>query len=296
MLERSTDQNRLLTSDWLKLTGQVNACALVKVTALIRARVNANDVALDEIVRLSCQRPAPVAQLGWSWLKEKSVTTIEDCRQLVRVTSAECASVRPELVKLAIEKIERSGQASVDDWLEFLDARYADVRDAGWQWLAESQSARNHPELWRRLLESPYDDVRLKLVNVLESLVESESPIGQNPNQINYSRRGNFSRRGSVNLRRECLDPDRVRMLWATVLLNIHRGGKQKSGVVRSLVSMLESNPDALDELLPLLRLALRSVRIGEWRSALAGLVRLSETKPELTSKIELLMPELILR
>jgi hypothetical protein len=90
-------------------------------------------------------------------------------------------------------------------------------------------------------------------------------------------------------------DTDRVRTLWATVLLNIHRGGKQKSGVIGSIVAMLETEPDEIDQLLPLLRTALRSVRRGEWRSALAGLVRLIETRPELSSRVQLLVPELML-
>ncbi len=94
---------------------------------------------------------------------------------------------------------------------------------------------------------------------------------------------------------RDRLDTARVRMLWATVLLNIHRGGKQKSGVIRSIVAMLEAEPNEIDQLLPLLRTALRSVRRGEWRSALAALVRLVESRPDLSSRVQLLVPELML-
>ena len=293
MLERSSERALLTTSDWIELTAKCNESALARVCGLVRQRVKPGDVSLVEIIRLACLRPSPLAKLAIDWLKEKPVSAGE-CQLLARASFAECEPLRPELVRLAMEKIDAVEKSSLDCRLEFLDSRFEDVRAVGWEWIMKSSILRNSPTLWQRLLESPYDDVRLKLVDVLErfklgleiedtGLLEKPAAICKNASSQEL-------------LVRDRLDPASVRMLWATVLVNIHRGGKQKPGVIRSIVAMLESNPNELEQLLPLLRTALRSVRVGEWRTALAGLVRLIERRPELTSRVQVLMPEIVLQ
>ena len=95
-------------------------------------------------------------------------------------------------------------------------------------------------DLWRRILESPYDDIRLALIADLEKRV---------------------ARRDLALTQRAALDPDGVRLLWASVLLNIHRGNRAKPLVVRQLVRRLEQRPEEGPLLLPILGVALRSVR-----------------------------------
>ncbi len=294
MLERSTELSRLSTSDWIGLMGRANESVLDRVCQLVRQRVSVHDVPLAEIIRLSCMPPVPMARLGTEWLREKPVIGSSDCQEVLKVAGAECKAMRPTLVKLAMKKIDASGRSTVADSLEFLDSRYADVRTIGWDWVLGAETRRLDPELWQKLLESPYDDVRLKLVDILESIVSGSSTFSLGQLEKRASSRENWARSGRTRVSDRC-DPNRVRTLWATVLLNIHRGGKQKPGVIRSIVAMLEAEPEEIDQLLPLLRTALRSVRRGEWRSALAGLVRLIEARPELSSRVQLLVPELIL-
>jgi hypothetical protein len=132
--------------------------------------------------------------------------------------------------------------------------------------------ARDQVELWRRLLESPYDDVRLKLVTDLEQRV---------------------ARNGRALTERIALDPGLVRFLWAAVLLNIHRGNRYKPPVVRQIVQRLEQRPDDAKELLPILSVALRSLRGPEWRAGLSGVVQVIERRPELETDVRALFPEL---
>ena len=127
-------------------------------------------------------------------------------------------------------------------------------------------------ELWRRLLESPYDDVRLRLVGDLEARV----------------RRGERS-----PIEKAKLDPELVRFLWASVLLNIHRGSKAKPLVVRQMVQRLERRPEEAGALLPIVGVALRSVRGPEWRAGLAGVVQLADRHPELAAAVRQAFPEL---
>jgi hypothetical protein len=145
--------------------------------------------------------------------------------------------------------------------LEFLDSKHSDVRAAGWEWLIASP-LRDEPTVWHRLIESPYDDVRGPLV-------------------------ADLTRRAAG------ADPDTVRLLWATVLLNVACGGRHKPGVVAQVVARLAQNPSETDQLLPLLAVAVRSLRGPEFRAGLAGVVRLAELNSELMPAIRRQFPEL---
>src|SRR5207237_2708947 len=102
-------------------------------------------------------------------------------------------------------------------------------------------------------LESPYDDVRLKFVAELERRT-----------------RGGPSTRHLEDAR---LDDDLIRFLWASVLLNIHRGGRTKPVVVGQIVRRLTRNPHEVYFLLPILAVALRSLRGPEFRTGLTAVV-----------------------
>ena len=111
--------------------------------------------------------------------------------------------------------------------LELLDSRHEDVRTEGLRWFRAEVLARDDVALWRRLIESPYDDVRLGLVAELEGRVA-----------------------GRDGPRFESLDlgPESLRGLWAAVLLNVHRGGRAKPKVVRCIstqAAMLNTTPKA---------------------------------------------------
>ena len=128
--------------------------------------------------------------------------------------------------------------------------------------------------LWQRLLESPYDDVRLALVTELDAMMSRANPA-------------------SILELSRALDPERLRLLWASVLLNVRRGGRVKPGVVQQVAQRLAGRPEEAEQLLPLLGLALRSVRAPERRAALAAVVRLVEDRPEAAPIVRKALPEL---
>ena len=125
-------------------------------------------------------------------------------------------------------------------------------------------------DIWRKLLESPYDDVRLEIVADLEKRVA-----------------------GVTSFNAEKLDPELLRFLWASVLLNIQRGGRCKPQVVQQVVRRLERHPAEAAELLPILAAALRSLRGPEWRAGLTGIVQLVSRREELRPLVALTFPEL---
>jgi len=79
---------------------------------------------------------------------------------------------------------------------------------------------------------------------------------------------------------------DAVRLLWATVLLNIQRRRTAQPGVVAQVVSRLASHPEESDQLLRLLAIAVRSLRGPEFRAGLAGVVSLFEQQTDLRPAI----------
>src|SRR5262249_22786837 len=117
----------------------------------------------------------------------------------------------------------------------------------------------------------PYDDVRLKLVADLERRVGKDGGLSE----------------------AMALDADMVRLLWASVLLNIHRGNRAKPLVVAQMVRRLRWDPYSAASLLPILSVAVRSIRGPEWRAGLAGVVQLVEQNPNLQPLVREAFPEL---
>jgi hypothetical protein len=159
------------------------------------------------------------------------------------------------------------------EWLlAFLDSRHTDVRAEGLAWFRDDIRVRDDVRLWLRLVETPHDEIRIALVGALEQRLAGRDPFA--------------ALLGAI-------DPEHLRLLWASVLLNIHRGGRAKPAVLRQLVRRIQERPDDFVTLLPLLAVALRSVRGPEWRAGLAAIVQLLERQPARASEVRLAFPEL---
>lgn len=76
-------------------------------------------------------------------------------------------------------------------------------------------------------------------------------------------------------------------------MLAVHRGSRVKVAVLDQLSDRLAGHPEEADLLLPILAVALRSVRQAERRSALASVARAAFRTPELAQPIARTLPEL---
>ena len=272
-LRQSPALTSLALEQWLGLLDSANPQALDVLCELMVARIDPTTVTVRDALRLAASRPVPVARLGLAWLQGKRPTMADECRAVLALAEAEAAPVRPELVRWARAVLSASLDFQTAWILEFLDSRHADVRAEGWAWFQEEPRAREDVMLWQRLLESPYDDLRLRLITILEDVV----------------RRGR-----DLPIDQAKLEPSLVRFLWASVLLNVHRGNRAKPLVVRQMVRRLERHPEEASRLLPILAVALRSVRGPEWRAGLAGVVQLVERCPDAAPAVRAAFPELI--
>jgi hypothetical protein len=79
------------------------------------------------------------------------------------------------------------------------------------------------------------------------------------------------------------------------VLLGIHRGGRAKLTALRQISDAVKADPQNAEALLPVLSVALRSVRPAEARAGLAAVVAAVNARPELEPLIRQALPELAL-
>ncbi|MDX1947709.1 MAG: hypothetical protein SFU86_20095 [Pirellulaceae bacterium] len=273
-LRNSPSLGLLTIEQWLALLEAVNPQALEPLCELVVQRLDGGAVSFGQAVKLSASRPLPVARLGLSWLKTKQPASEAECRQLLSLAEAEAEPVRGEAIRWLREVLGASPHFEAGWILELLDSRHDDVRREAWGWFLAESRASGDVSLWQKLLESPYDDVRLPLVEYLEA---------------------GTRHRELATLDRSQFDPALVRFLWAAVLLNIHRGGRAKPRVVGQIVNRLARQPAEASQLLPILSVALRSIRGPEFRAGLAGVVQLLDRAPELASAVRLAFPELAL-
>jgi hypothetical protein len=260
LLEQAPDLAAVPVEEWLARLGGDDLEKLRRLSDLLTRRLDPARVPAADALRLAAHRSKPVAELGLALVKRRAWSAA-DAAALLPLVQAESDTVRPQLTRWLFDTLAGFGPDRAEWITEFLDSKHADVRSVGWRWLSISP-VRDDPALWHRLVESPYDDVRGPLVAELER-------------------------------RAAGADPDTVRLLWATVLLNVARGGRHKPGVVGQVVARLAAHPDEADRLLPLLAVAVRSLRGPEFRAGLGGVVRLAEREPGLVPAIRQRFPEL---
>jgi hypothetical protein len=268
MLEKIAGLERIPVERWLKLMEAARPEMLDRLTELITRLVKPEQVTFADAVRLAMSRPIPLARLGLRLLTPKRPQSADDVKAVFGLRDAEAEPLRAGLVKWAVGVLRERPDFQPAWVLEFLDSRHADVREAGWEWLQTDDRAREDATVWQRLLESPYDNVRLRLVGMLEDRAKERDGL-------------------------ETFSPALVRFLWATVLLNIHRGGRAKPFVVRQIVDRLARKPEEAEELLPIVAVALRSTRGPEFRAGLAGIAGFVARYPQHRGVVEAKFPEL---
>jgi hypothetical protein len=268
MLERGGGLDRIPVERWLALTETVRPDLLDRICDLVIRVVKPEHVTFTHAVRLAMQRPVPLARLGRAFLTGKKPASDAEVQAVFGLREAEAEPLRAELVKWACGVLAERPDFRPLWVLVFLDSRHEDVREIGWEWLQGEPHAREDVTVWQRLLESPYDNIRLRLVGMLEDRAKERDALAKFP-------------------------PDRIRFLWATVLLNIHRGSRAKPFVVRQIMDRLAAHPDEAGDLLPIIAVALRSVRGPEFRAGLSGVAAFVENNPTRKPLVQAAFPEL---
>lgn len=250
---------------WLRLLATRNAEALAQLCDLFRRHVTSERLSLAHCVDLANQRATSVSRLGLAYLHEKTIATSSDRAELTRLASTQCGAASAELARFALIHLGNAANYSADTVIAFFDSVHEPARQAAWEWLAtEGSPGADDPVLWSRLIETPYHDLRLRLVERLDH--KATLPAGSKTD---------------------------LSSLWATVLLGVHRGGRLKAKAVHQIGDAILGDPERADTLLPVLAVAVRSVRGPEMRAGLAAVAGLLERRPELTEPMRRHLPEL---
>lgn len=259
-LKRASGLENLPLAEWLDLLRLDNPDLLPVVCDLVRTHVHPDRLTLAQCVELACSRVAAVAEIGLAWAQAKPARSLADLRTLCSLRDAAAPLTRATAMDWVARVLAETPDTEPEMVRDLVDAKYAEPRAAGLS-LLEGRF-RDDLSLWAALSESPYDDVRARFVHNLAAWERA-------------------------------LDPASLRRVWIAALLAIHRGGRTKQRVVRQVADRIVERPAEADELLPLLGIALRSVRVPERRAGLAAIARAAFAQPALRSAIERRLPEL---
>jgi hypothetical protein len=252
----------LTIEEWLELLRIDNPLALPILCELVAKTVSPGRLTLAQCVELACAGAAPVAELGLGWARQKPVNDEAALAATLGLARAGVQSVRAAGVAWVAGLIEKASFARPEHVRELFDARHADARARGLALVDADARFRESTLVWGALAESPYDDARAYLVKHLA-------------------------------LRQHELSAATLRHVWVTSLLAVHRGGRAKRAALNQIAERIARRPSEAESLLPLLGIALRSVRAPERRAALAAVVTAAVREPSLRGAIARALPEL---
>ena len=262
----------LSLDDWLVLLHTPNPLALDAICEAMARHVFGDDVTTAQCVELLVRPPTPIARLGLAWLDERPFDPVADRDLLRRAASAESVALGGEIADWVLAQAGTSRHYDREVCCDLFDSTNPAIRREAWNWLTEDDlPGQSDPALWTRIVETPHDDLRLPLIDLL----------------------ARSSGRGGAAGPSTGLGVDELAPLWMTVLAGVLRGSRQKPKAIAQLRDAIARHPDRADELLPILRLAVRSVRGPEQAAALAAVVSLAETQPALEPAIAACIPEL---
>ncbi len=264
LLETSAALGTLPVASWLKLLQTKNEEALQRICDAFAKHVSGDRLNLAQCIELACVRPVPVARLGQRYLKERIIASSVDRESITTLANTKCPAVSGELTAWALGILGTKEHYSCDQAIRFFDSALAETRTAAWTWLVADSPALGDAALWSRLAETPHDDLRLRVIDFLQR--ETKLPGA---------------------------DADQLEHIWRCVLLGVHRGGRQKAKAVQQIAHAIVENPARGDTLLPVLAVAVRSVRGPEARAGLAAVVGVVEALPQLAAAVRRVLPEM---
>lgn len=267
LLEKAEGVENLLLEEWLALLASDEAEVLPLIVAKMSAAVTPARASLEQCVALARHVAYAPAMLGIEWTETKDLHTKAELEAALPIVDANVREARLRGLTFLTPALLNE-ELGLDAHLrEILDSRHADIREKGFDLLEKTPRFRDSIVLWAALTESPHADARAFLLSLLA--------------------------RRRVALEATTLGDKSLHHLWATTILEVNRGSRAKQRALTQLGERLESQPQQADELLPLLSLALRSVRETERRGALSSLVRAAARQPGVREAIARHAPEI---
>lgn len=260
-----TNLSSIGIDDWLSLLNTTSPGALTLICDTMKRHVSRDRLTSEQLVDLACARPVPVAQMGLEMVQARHAERPMAPRDISRLANVTCAAIASESAAWALSLLGRMDMYDIEHVSQFFDSLQTGSRAAAMAWLDESSLGWNEPALWARLIETPFDDVRLGVVQRLER--RQRMPGGR--------------------------ESDRLAPVWAAVILGVHRGGRRKPDALRQIVRAIADEPAQAERLLPIVAIAVRSIRPAEQRAALSAVATMLADAPECSALVGRMIPEL---
>lgn len=251
---------KMRVGEWLALLDTPGVAAQVAVGGAFLQHVapdRLDDATLVRLVQLPHQA---VARAALDWLKARPIRGAEALWQRLPVANATACGrdARDWLVAL----LRGSPDVDVTHARDLLDSRSVEARKAAMEWIAADERFRADPVLLVNAAESPWPDVQSWLVAHVAA-VHATLPAGS------------------------------LRHLAASTVLAIYGRGRARQRVLSLVADRVIADPDARAALLPVLGVALRSVRHGDRLAALAAIGRAGHADAALRAEICAAIPDL---
>jgi hypothetical protein len=254
----------LLVTQWLELLERCDHAHLPMICEAMKRHVAAVRLDTPQLIQLTSALPVPVAEFGFQLLQirhDDHPLTPDEITSLSRVG---CESLAGKITTFALRSLG-GDLYHTDKVIEFFDSLSPSMRSASMDWLEQPTShGHDDPVLWARLIETPFDEMRLRIVDCLHRRTQLPGT-----------------------------ETDTLAPIWCAVILGVHRGGRSKLKAMIQMQAAILQRPARAAELLPVLAVAVRSLRAAERRGALAALAGIVTQNNELQADIRQLLPEL---
>ncbi|WP_395737955.1 hypothetical protein [Prosthecobacter sp.] len=265
LLAECTEAANWPLETWLKLLKCENPRVAQLLCDAMLKHVRDERVTLAQRVEIALAKATPIARLGLRLLEKTPPRDAAEREVIAGLWRAQCLGIGGEIVRWALAQLGTAEVYQMPVVCRFFDSANAGIREGAWAWM-EQETSPGWPDaaLWSRLAETPYADMRGRMIDAL-TMRAGKPPVGA----------------------------DDLAPVWTSVLLDVHRGGRQKLKALRQIAEALAATPN--EKLLPVLVATVRSIRGPEARAALAAVMTLLVKRPELESAITAALPELVL-
>ena len=251
---------------WLQLLKCENPQVAQLLCDAMLKHVREDRLSLAQRVEIASAKATPIARLGLRYLEKTPPRDEGERDTLAALWRAQCLGIGGEIARWVLGQIATAEHYRMPRTCRFFDSANAGIREGAWAWMEQENSPGwADAALWSRLAETPYPDLRARMIDALT--IRAEKPPVSTAD----------------------LAP-----VWTSVLLDVHRGGRQKLKALRQIADALAATPD--EKLLPVLVATVRSIRGPEARAALAAVMALLSHRPELEAAVTTALPELKLR
>lgn len=260
------DLPKITVQQWLELLNESSVNLLPQLCEAMKKHVAEERLDASQLIQLTCAQQVPVTMMGFDFLKSRDQRRPFSAVDLSRLANCKSAQQSPAITSWALERISQRDEANLPDHaICFFDSLLKPTRIAAIDWISTPDSpGYNRAKLWAMLVETPFDDVKLRMVDLLYR--RQESPANED---------------------------NRWSPVWIAVILGVNRGGRTKPKAMLQLANEIIRHSDKAKDLLPVLAVAIRSIRAPEMRHGLAAIARIIHHRPELENEISVAIPEL---